>query len=97
MTTGCNIPLVVSGLTTVVPIDRPNEQFRWLNFYDKDDPLGWPLEPLYSYTDTSAKPEDVVVNVGNLLTSWNPLSHSAYWTSASFVQPAAQLVTELLS
>lgn len=96
LSTGCNIPLVVSGLTEVVPIDRPSEDFRWLNFYDPDDPLGWPLKHLYSYTDTSARPEDVVVNVGNLLTGWNPLSHSAYWTSPGFTQPASRLIRELL-
>ncbi len=96
LTTGCNIPLIVSGLHRVVPIDRPNEQFRWLNFYDQDDVLGWPLKDLYSYEDTSARPEDVAVNVGNLLTSWNPLSHSAYWTSPSFMESAGRLLKDLL-
>lgn len=97
LTTGCNIPLVVSGLTEVVPIDRPSETFHWLNFYDPDDPLGWPLEDLYSYTAASARPEDVVINVGNILTGWNPLSHGAYWTSPSFIQPASRLLRELLA
>lgn len=97
LTTGCNIPLIVSGLTHVTPIDRPNALFRWLNYYDQDDPLGWPLNDLYSYGGASARPEDVMVNVGNLLTSWNPLSHSAYWTSPGFIQPAAKLITNLLS
>ena len=96
LTTGCNIPLIVSGLTNVVPIDKPNEYFRWVNYYDQDDPLGWPLEPLYSYKSTSARPEDVVVNVGNMLTSWNPLSHGAYWTSSNFIQPAGSIISELL-
>ena len=31
LTTGCNIPLVVSGLHRVEPIDKPNSAFRWLN------------------------------------------------------------------
>ena len=97
LTTGCNLPLVVSGLTEVVPIDKPNANFRWLNFYDPDDPLGWPLEDLYSYTAASARPEDVVVNVGNILTGWNPLSHGAYWTSPAFIQPASRLLRELLA
>ena len=95
-TTGCNIPLVVSGLPVVVPIERPNESFRWLNFYDPDDPLGWPLEALYHYTDASARPEDRVIDAGTFLTHWNPLSHGAYWTSASFIEPASALILELL-
>lgn len=53
LTTGCNIPLVVSGLTSVVPIDKPNSLFRWFNYYDQDDPLGWPLKDLYSYSSRS--------------------------------------------
>ena len=96
LTTGCNIPLIVSGLTEAIPIDNPNEHFRWLNYYDRDDPLGWPLAPLYSYRSTSARPEDVVVSVGNVLTGWNPLSHGAYWTSSSFIRPASSLIGELL-
>lgn len=96
LTTGCNIPLIVSGLEHVIPIDKPNDQFRWLNFYDHDDVLGWPLKDLYSYESTSARPEDVVVNVGTLLTSWNPLSHSTYWTSPGFIQPASRVIKQLL-
>lgn len=95
-TTGCNIPLVVSGLPVVVPIERPNRHFRWLNFYDPDDPLGWPLEALYRYTERSARPEDRVVDAGNFLTRWNPLSHGAYWTSPSFIEPASALIRDLL-
>ncbi len=68
ITTGCNIPLVVSGLTRAQPIDKPNPAFRWLNFYDADDPLGWPLEQVYSYAPEperpQARPEDIPVNVG---------------------------------
>ena len=97
LTTGCNIPLIVSGLTKVVPIDKPNEYFRWLNYYDRDDPLGWPLAPLYSYESASARPEDVVVSVGNVFTGWNPLCHGAYWTSPGFIRPAGKLIDELLS
>ena len=97
LTTGCNIPLVVSGLHRVKPINKSNPDFRWLNFYDVDDPLGWPLEQLYSYDhDDQARPEDVPVNVGGVFRHWNPLSHSAYWTSESFIKPAAQRLREVL-
>ena len=97
LTTGCNIPLIVSGLHKVEPIDKPNPNFRWLNFYDVDDPLGWPLEHLYSYDrDEQAKPEDIPVNVGGVFRHWNPLSHSTYWTSASFIGRAGERLSELL-
>ena len=43
---GCNIPLFVAGLNNIVPIQKPNPNFRWLNYYDKDGILGSPLQPL---------------------------------------------------
>ncbi len=98
LTTGCNIPLVVSGLHNIEPIDKPNPEFRWLNFYDADDPLGWPLEPLYSYDPSrpQARPEDIPVNVGGVLKHWNPWSHSTYWTSERFIELAGARLRELL-
>lgn len=52
---------------------------EWVNFYDKDDILAYPLKGLndaYSQVVT----EDIQVNAGGLLTSWNPLSHAKYDT-----------------
>ena len=46
VTSGCNIPLFAAGGPHPVPFSRPNENFRWLNIFDKDDILGWPIEPL---------------------------------------------------
>lgn len=100
-TTGCNIPLFLSGLPEIVPIDRPNPDFRWLNFYSPFDPLGWPLAPMYETGRFAAlkapvRIEDVAATVGPPLVAWTPLSHGAYWTSARFLEPAAQLIRELL-
>ncbi|SFE24272.1 hypothetical protein SAMN05216238_11115 [Lentibacillus persicus] len=50
---------------------------EWLNFYDKDDILAYPLKNL-NKNYQNAVTEDVQVNVGGLLTKWNPLSHSKY-------------------
>ncbi len=97
LTTGCNIPLIVSGLSNVEPFCIPNTDFRWLNFYDADDPLGWPLEHVYRYnSDHQARPEDIPVNIGGIFKHWNPWSHSAYWTSENFTRPAAERLTKLL-
>ncbi|MFG6119358.1 chemotaxis protein [Thalassobacillus sp. B23F22_16] len=50
---------------------------EWLNFYDKDDILSYPLRGLNkNYSEVVT--EDVAVNVGGLLRSWNPFSHSQY-------------------
>ena len=50
---------------------------RWLNFYDPDDVLGFPLQPI-SPSYKSAVTEDVKVNVGGLFSSLTPLSHLGY-------------------
>ena len=34
---GCNIPLFVSGPNQIQTIMPPNDRFRWINYFDKDD------------------------------------------------------------
>ena len=87
-TTGCNIPLFVAGLEGVVPFDRPNEYFQWVNYYDKDDPLGWPLQPLNASYNQLV--EDVGVNVG-----LTPLGHTKHWRKQAVIQPIAAKITAL--
>ncbi|MCU0566797.1 MAG: hypothetical protein MUF49_09395 [Oculatellaceae cyanobacterium Prado106] len=81
-TTGCTIPLSVAGTEPLEPIAPPNPAFRWFNFYDADDALGYPLQPLSPAYETLV--EDIPVNVdpkglAGLLSQWNPLSHTHYW------------------
>lgn len=64
----------------------PNLSGEWLNFYDKDDILAYPLKeinPAYHQAVT----KDVAVNAGGLLTSWNPLSHLNYDSDREVIQP----------
>ncbi|EJQ93789.1 chemotaxis protein (plasmid) [Bacillus mycoides] len=57
---------------------HPGLKGEWINFYDKDDILGYPLRGVdESYKD--AVTEDKEINIGGLMTSWNPLSHLAYF------------------
>ncbi len=98
-TTGCNIPLFVAGFQNIEAIDRPNAHFEWFNYYDRDDPLGWPLKPLsqgfpnaYEHVVT----EDVEISAGHMpwhnLTPW---SHAHYWRSPAFIKPAAHRIASL--
>lgn len=91
-TAGCNIPIFVSGLDQIEAIRPPNGHFRWINYYDKDDILGWPLEPLSSSYKQLV--EDVALRTRGVL-SWTPLSHIEYWKSGSFLKPVAKLINEL--
>jgi hypothetical protein len=94
VTFGCPIPLLVLAHDRIVPIRLP-EDATWLNFYDRDDVFGYPLRPVNeAYRETVTR--DVPVSVGGLLTSWNPLSHGAYWTDEHFVAPVAELLSALL-
>lgn len=63
------------GLTQTVTGEPPLEGPRWINIWDKDDPIAWPVEPLMQRAG-----EVVVDDYVDL--SDNPLSaHNEYWAS----------------
>lgn len=86
------------GTPMIVPAPEvkkfyPGLRGKWVNFYDKDDVLAYPLRPLNSDFDKMV--EDVEVNVGGLMDSWNPASHMAYWTDADVIRPIAKALAEV--
>lgn len=70
----------------------PDLQSAWINYYDKDDLIGFPLREL-NPAYKRAVSADRQVNVGNLLTSWNPLSHTAYLDDQDVIRPIAESLT----
>ena len=78
--------------TTQDTIDRV---CRWLNFYDPDDILGYPLKPLSPEYDDAVN-ADLPINVGAVFSSWNPLSHNKYWTDNRFTKPVSKMIHELM-
>lgn len=103
ITFGSNLPIFTLALEKVVAIRFPPPRLaqklrkaaKWLNFFDPDDVLGFPLKPLSPSYQKSVT-EDLSVNVGNPLKSWNPMSHTEYWTDNSFTQPVARMLADLL-
>ena len=110
-TLGCNIALFSLAYNRMLPITFPSNTVAqsfpgrsaaeieqatcWLNMFDRDDILGYPLKPLspeYAATVT----EDREVNVGNIVTSWTPLSHNEYWTDRDVVVPITDGLQALL-
>ncbi len=82
-TTGCNIPIFVAGHKKIEAFTPKAAAFKWHNFFDEDDVLGWPLRPLSDSYDKLV--EDIPVNAGGgvfgtITSSWNPLSHGHYWS-----------------
>lgn len=74
---------------------RLRRRARWLNLYDPDDVLGWPLRPTAPpYEKVIA--EDIRINVGGPLTFWNPLSHLGYWDDGTVHKHVAGFVADLL-
>jgi hypothetical protein len=58
---------------------------RWANFWDKDDPIAWPVEPLMR--QAGAEVADVYVDVSDSVTQ----AHGAYWASDRFHRAVAGL------
>ncbi|MBB34763.1 MAG: hypothetical protein CME88_03895 [Hirschia sp.] len=109
ITFGCNIPLFLFGLPRekVRSLKFPGEHCParyldkawWLNFYDRDDPLGYPLGDWghdYEQMRREGALEDHRVNVGNLFQRWNLLSHNGYWTGRDFYRAATSRIRRVM-
>lgn len=102
VTFGCNIPLFTFAHADPEPIAFPGEKLsaaqkgnaKWLNFYDEDDVLGYPLRQISA--GYKGLVTDKHVNSGGFLTSWNPLSHNGYWTDNDVTKPAANLIVKFM-
>lgn len=95
VSTGCNIPLFVAGLDPIEPISRPPTPFRWINIYDKDDVLGWPLKPLGPGYDALVE-RDIAISSGTPLSAWTPASHTAYWSDRDCLDRMVDALRPLL-
>ena len=101
LTTGCNIPVFVAGHSTIEPIDRRKlaAGFRWINQFDPDDVLGWPLAQLSAAY--AALVEDHAVNAsGDTLLGkvkgLTPYSHTQYWSTGKVLDRIADALKEML-
>ena len=102
VTTGCNIPIFVAAHKEmhIIPIRPPTSLFKWINFYDPDDALGWPLQPLSAGYRTLV--EDRVVNANDgvlsmVLKSWNPLSHNLYWRDDTVLDAVTAMLRRFIA
>jgi hypothetical protein len=68
----------------------------WENYYDKNDSMGYPIKALNpKYAEANVT--DIQINVGNILTSWNLLSHFGYWKSRYLAKRIAQYINDLFT
>ncbi len=95
--TGCNIPIFVAGIPQnkikAIASKSKGYNFKWKNYFDPDDPLGWPLKNLNVKNEKQSYKfevnEDNAINTGRLIKSWNPLSHTTYWSDNDVIDPLA--------
>jgi hypothetical protein len=79
---------------TALSSHHPSLEPAWINVYDPDDVIGYPLQALNS-AYRAAVTEDRPVDVGNIFTRWNPLSHVGYWNSGAVADGIAESLAEL--
>jgi len=109
ITFGCNIPLFTFAYDPkkIFPIKFPGEDLPqnmkispwWLNFYDKDDILGYPLKdigPNYEKLVANGELKETPINAGNIFASWNPLSHNSYWKDDDLYRPISKFLKKFL-
>lgn len=89
LTFGCGIPIFISGMYTIHPIKKPNPNFKWFNYYDKKDILGYPLKLFTRYGNKiydKTVEKDISVH-----TSWYPSKiHFGYWSKESITKRAVK-------
>jgi pimeloyl-ACP methyl ester carboxylesterase len=73
------------------PIQVDPDHGLWLNLYDRQDAIAFPLEPIESYQEAGVI--DCTVQAGTWLTNWNLASHVGYWQSVD----AARLIAGKLA
>ena len=79
-------PVTIPGKTSDDPVIAAAAE--WINFYDADDVLAYPLKGLSADYD-EAVDEDRSVSVGAMLLGMSPVSHVAYWNDKSVLRPIA--------
>ena len=89
----------IFGVPIKVPSPRLSDHYpglkgEWVNFYDEDDVLGYPLRTLNQDYKGVVR-ADRQVNVGGLLSSWNPASHLGYWTDNDVTKPIAGQLAQI--
>lgn len=67
----------------------PGISGEWVNFYDRNDILGYPLKPIDPAYEAAVK-EDIEIHAGGWLVQWSPLSHSGYFDSSTMNRRIAQ-------
>ncbi|PTL85595.1 hypothetical protein [Vitiosangium sp. GDMCC 1.1324] len=61
---------------------------EWVNYYDEDDLIAYPLQPLGD--EYRKRVRDVNVRLSGLLFGWTPMVHPFYWANDKVMEPIAK-------
>jgi hypothetical protein len=108
VTFGCNIPIFTFAYAEkdIRAINFPGTALAarhkltkwWRNYFDVDDPLGFPLAPCgkeYKELAAAGNLEDKKINAGGIFTGWNPFSHTAYWRDGDISDAIFEVISDL--
>lgn len=103
VTYGCNIPLFLPPSAPIECIAFPppalpapwRDGARWLNVYDPDDLLGYPIAEVWDELHGTVI-VDRALEVGGVLTGWTPWAHTLYDTDDDFVALVADELRRVL-
>lgn len=104
ITYGSTIPLFVPPRTEIRCIRFPDAALpspyrpvaRWINLFDRDDVLGYPLQNIWTETQ-GTRIEDRQINVGSLFNSWTPYSHVQYHNDDDFQEVVVAQIQDILA
>ncbi|MBV7338930.1 hypothetical protein KFU94_64065 [Chloroflexi bacterium TSY] len=74
------------GLTANPDAFEPLDGPRWINVWDRDDPIAWPVEPLMQQSIGRQVVEDLYVDVSDVISQ----AHNKYWNSGKVHREVAK-------
>ena len=100
ITTSCSIPAFVAAdpCMRIRPIRPPAAGFRWMNIYDPNDVLGWPLRPLGSGYEKLVEDRAINLCVKDpvMAADAGAYSHDSYWAHEDVMGPLVGILKALL-
>jgi hypothetical protein len=76
--------------------DKLRQVAFWGNIFDKNDPMGYPLKPVNASYNAMVT-EDIQINSGGWLFSWNAASHLGYWKEKKILKIFAAYVVKVFN
>lgn len=88
-----NFPALSEDFSGVYP--GLMEASEWINFYNENDVIGFPLKFLNEKYNFAVK-EDCHIKVGRIFSYWNPMAHVYFWDNTKVAKRIAEGLRRVL-